>query len=443
MPYKISLKFIEKIKQFPVISSVTKSTLFKGAFVLASGTAFAQAINILILPLITRLYTPNDLGILSAYYSVLSIIVVISSLKYEIAFTMPKKDEDAINLFSLAFILMLITSTLFSIILIFRKNEIINFFHIEQLAEYIWFLIIGFFGMGLYSNFNYWAIRKRDYKRITYTKINQSISGSFFKIVLGFFSYGPIGLIIGQIISQIAGVRTFATQMWKKDRNLFKYISVDKMKYVAKKYWSFPVFNLPASLLNSLTLQLPVLMLLKLYNSEIVGYFTLANSLLVIPSSLVSTSLGQAFQGEATKLFREKNQKLLTLYKKTIKTLTFISIPLILIPASVCPYIVPIIFGQQWAEAGLYCLPLALMVISQFISNPTSNLSVYGYNKWSLLWDTTRVLLVYSGFYLSQYLNLSILNTLFIYSIIMFIMYAIKIVLNIIAINQIINKFES
>src|SRR5919201_3348712 len=51
---------------------------------LGAGTAVAQIFTIASGPVITRLYTPNDLGVLGLFTSFLSVATVATSLKYEL-----------------------------------------------------------------------------------------------------------------------------------------------------------------------------------------------------------------------------------------------------------------------------------------------------------------------------------------------------------------------
>jgi len=180
---------------------IMNNPLYRGVAVLGSGTAVAQLISIVTAPIITRLYTPSDMGVLAVYSSVLAIVGIGATLSYELAYALPRDNEDAINLFGLSLMLLCITTTVLALILLFGRRLLMNIFDLGALEQYIWFLLIGFFGRGLYTTLNYWAVRQRDYGRITYTKINQGIGGSVCKILLGIFSFGPIGLIIGQIVS--------------------------------------------------------------------------------------------------------------------------------------------------------------------------------------------------------------------------------------------------
>jgi len=196
------------------------------------------------------------------------------------------------------------------------------------------------------------------------------------------------------------------------------------------------VFNFPATIANTLSSQLPPLMLLALYNPEVVGFYALANMLVVLPGSLISGSMGQAYLGEASKMVRERSRELRSLYVRTLKHLSAIAIPLIGIPALCAPFVVPFIFGEVWTEAGWYCWPLAVMVIVQFVTSPTSHLQLYGYNRWVLMWDIARAIVVIIAFYLSYLFGLSIMTTITAYVLVLFGMYIISVVLNLKAIEK-------
>jgi O-antigen/teichoic acid export membrane protein len=418
------------------IGFILNNPLYKGVLILGSGTAVAQLIGIVSMPIITRLYTPYDLGILAVYSSVLIITCIGATLRYEFALGLPERDEDAANLLGLCLILLLATTASFALILLFGGELLINTFNLNSIERYLWFLLVGFFGMGLYTILSYWAVRQRDYKRITYTKFNQSAGGSLCKILLGMFSFGPMGLILGDIVSQTAGISAFAHAMWRSERGYFKAISLGGMKKIARTYKSFPIFNFPYSILNSISLQLPSLMLLTLYDARTVGLYALAYTLMVLPGSIISGSIGQAYLGEASKMVREGSRELRFLYVRTLKHLLMIAVPLICILALCAPLVVPILFGEVWVEAGWFCWPLALTVIGSFVVGSTTNLPIYGYNHWMLIWDAIRFIGVLLGFYMCQLLGVTVVVTLLIYSIIMALTYLLNVILNLKAISN-------
>ena len=417
-----------------------KNTLWKGVFVIGSGTALAQAIGIISTPIITRLYNPSDFGLLGIYSSILTILMVIASLRYEFAIPLPKDSSKAANILVLCMVLIGAIASILFISFLLAGSKIMDMLGMHDLLPYLGLIFIGFLGVGIYQALNYWAIRQRDYPRITKTRINQSLGGSISKILFGLLSLGPLGLIFGHIISNIAGIYTFTKAIIKKDSESFKNISATEIKSVAREYRSFPMYSAPSTLLFAVSLQIPVFMLSTMYGLGVVGWYTLANQMLALPVGLISGSMAQVFYGEAAKSARDSPEILRSLYIDTTKKLALIGIPLLGIIALIAPWIFPIVFGSAWEEAGMFCLPLALVAVSQFIVTPTSKLAVYGFNHWELYFNFARIIMVFGGFYIAGILGFEPVITLTIYGTIMMIMYLVLYLLNLRAIKHVMSR---
>src|SRR5699024_8319031 len=114
---------LEKLK------NIFKNKFIRNVFLLASGTAAAQIITVLVSPIITRLYGPEAYGVLGTFTAMANIIIPIAALTYPIAIVLPKKDEEAIGMAQLSLIItFLIAISSLSILVIF-KNQIINIFN--------------------------------------------------------------------------------------------------------------------------------------------------------------------------------------------------------------------------------------------------------------------------------------------------------------------------
>jgi O-antigen/teichoic acid export membrane protein len=414
--------------------------LVKGIVIIASGTAIAQVIGIITMPVITRLYSPADFGALGLFMAALSLLAIGGGLRYELAFPLPKEDRDAANLF-MVFLLILSVTTILLVITIFLFGDfILSYFHIESLQASWIFLVIGFFGISLYGGLTSWVSRCREYTRITYTKIYQSVGGSVSKVIFGILSWSAIGLLLGYLLSQILGVGTLVRYMWENDRSSFSEISWRRMLENAKRYFQFPLFSFPSSIVNNLALQLPTFMLTAIYGLSVVGMYSLASSVLVISSSLISTSMNQVYYAEVTSMMRENSREIKKLYIATTRKLFLVGLPLILIPSLLAPVLFPIIFGAAWQDAGFYCLPLAICALSNFVISPTSMLSGYGFNHWSLIWDVARTALVIISFFLIQLYSLPVMSALLIYSCTMAFMYGVSYLMNLRALDIYLEK---
>ena len=72
---------------------IEKDSFFKSVGVILSGTVFAQAVTLFVAPFITRLYSPSEFGLFAVYISVMAIIVVLGSLRYEMAILLTKEKK--------------------------------------------------------------------------------------------------------------------------------------------------------------------------------------------------------------------------------------------------------------------------------------------------------------------------------------------------------------
>jgi O-antigen/teichoic acid export membrane protein len=165
--------------------------------------------------------------------------------------------------------------------------------------------------------------------------------------------------------------------------------------------------------------------------------------MLELPVSLISNSIVQAFFGESSDLLRKKSDKLLSLYQETTKKLFLFGAPIIFLGAVISPVVFPVVFGSAWNDAGMFSLPLSIMVIAQFVVASTDRLEMYGFNQWELIWNICRTILVLLGLYLALLFSLTPVNTILLYSLIMTFMYGICYILNILAIKQVMKRNDT
>ncbi|MFT5306040.1 MAG: lipopolysaccharide exporter, partial [Chitinophagales bacterium] len=72
-----------------MIEKIKKSSFLKNTLLLVSGTTIAQAIPMVISPILTRIYEPKSFGVLMIYVSYISILGVIATTRYEKAIIIP------------------------------------------------------------------------------------------------------------------------------------------------------------------------------------------------------------------------------------------------------------------------------------------------------------------------------------------------------------------
>ena len=87
------------------LNQIRGRPFIKNFVVLSGGSIFAQLILFIVLPVITRLYSEEDYGVYSLYNSILMVLVIPATLKYELAIVLPKHDRDGANIVALCLII--------------------------------------------------------------------------------------------------------------------------------------------------------------------------------------------------------------------------------------------------------------------------------------------------------------------------------------------------
>jgi O-antigen/teichoic acid export membrane protein len=416
------LSFIKSLYQ-KNIQEPLQTSIGKGVYLIAKGTILAQCITLISTPIITRLFSPSDFGIFALYSSVLTILIVFGTGKYEFAIPLPKEEEKALHLIILACILIIIIGGIFSITVWLFGNDLLTILKISEIKPFLIILIISFFCASIYQVLNYWAIRTKNYHIIGKTIISKNISGSGSKIFLGLINFKVIGLIIGDLISQIIGIYSIFIIFWKKHSTDLKEITAKGILDTAREYYRFPAFSLPSMLFNTLAFQLPILLLVSYYGTTTAGLYSIAFGVLALPVTILSSSISQVYLGEISSLLQSDPGKIRKLYQTAIIRIAIIAIPVIAIIALLAPFIFPVIFGEAWKEAGFFCIALGIMLVFQVCFSTVSILHYCGLNSWVLGFDILRTSLIFAIFLFSMFMHFSAFVAIFLYSTSMGLLY--------------------
>jgi O-antigen/teichoic acid export membrane protein len=350
-----------------------KSDFSKNVLTLMTGTGFAQIIPIIASPILTRLYTPEDFGILAMFVAIISILGTVSTGKYELAIVIPEKDNEAFNILSLGIILTFIISLIILVIVVvgsyFISPEIK-----KQIGIWLYLSPVAVFFVGLFNMLRYYNLRKKYYKDIATATASKSIIAVFSQIVIGFLKEGPIGLLLGQFFSYaISNTRLIKNLSYEK--TLINNIKREDLLKVAKKYSKFPKYEMWSQLSNIISGQTPILLLGAFFTNAIVGFYALSVRMLTLPISLIGSSIGQVFLQEVSEI-KEDSKKINFLTKQTFKKLFVIGVLPISIIGIYGDLIFDLIFGKNWKVAGEYTRILSLWIFFVFLVSPLQTLMI-------------------------------------------------------------------
>lgn len=392
----------------------------------AGGNATAKLIGIITAPIITRLYTPEDYGVYSVFASVIAILGSVATLRYSVAIPLPREEKESDNILKLSFIISFLISLIISLAILITGNFLAEKLSLSAIKPYLWFIPFAFFGKGLYNGLTNWAVRHKKFRLITRTKITQGTSSAGIKIGLGFLGIKPLGLIIGALAQEFAGNLTLIKELIRLNPTFFNHFKTNEIIQVAKRYKRFPLIQTWSQFLLSLGAQLPVLLMGSFYGATAVGIYGLAHNIINMPMNLIGQSVSQVYFGEIAKYGRQNPRKIYQLSISIIKKLFWVGLFPVGLLIVLGPWLFSIIFGTEWHEAGIYARYLTLLILTRFISSPIANIfNVFEKQGLQLSLNIVRVVLVVLIFWGSSQMNLSAVNTIGFYSIIMTAYYAI------------------
>ena len=393
---------------------------YQNVAVVTGGNAVAKVIGILAAPVITRLYSPEDYGIISVIISITGIAGSLATLRYAVTIPLAKDTKLADNLLKLCFLITIsITLFLATVIFIFGES-VTERFSVEKIKPFLWVLPIVLLGQGLYEALSNWAVREKSFRLITETKVTQGISSAVAKIGLGAIGIKPLGLMVGHIAQEFVGIGRFLIKLLRSKPDFFKYLSFAEIKYVANRYKDFPLIQSWSQLLLSLGVQLPVILMGAYYGAAVVGIYGLAQNMIHMPMNLLGQSVSQVYFGEISRFGKDNPQKIYNLSISVIKKMFWIALAPMLLLIFFGPWIFRVVFGPEWLESGVFARALSFIILTRFISSPIAHVfNVLEKQGTQLFLNIVRVILVIIVFSLSFIVGVSAINTIIVYSFLM------------------------
>ena len=386
-----------------------------------SGNIIAQALPILVTPILTRIYTPEDFGVLALFLAITSILGSIVNGRYELAIGLPKTDDDAINIAALATLIALAMTTITLGVIIIWGQVISTWIGNKNIYFWLYLTPISILLIGIFNVLNYLNNRTKNFKDIATSQVYKSVTLVVVQLVIGLGKAGVGGLIIGHISSQIASNGMLYKNVRKK--YVLKNISLKKIKALGAKYKSFPIYSLWSGAFNQISHNISIFYIPMLFGMTTLGTYHLVSKVLGAPASLISSAIGQVFLQQAT---YEKNKfgNAKHAFNKTVKQLFIIGLPIFMAIFFTSEHIFAFAFGESWREAGIYAAALTPLFFTRFIVSTVSMMNVvFEKNHIGFYWQLALMLLTIATLAIAYYYGFSFLNYLYITSLILSIHY--------------------
>lgn len=377
----------------------------KGFLQILFGSILSQIVPFFLLPFLTREVGSEDMGDYSLYLSIYSILIIFSTLRYDLAIVVEKDHENSKKLVGVSIIISFFISILLIIFILLFKDYL--WYKLNTIGDYLFVLPISIFMGTLMQLCINVCNRDAHFLKISIIKLLFALISSILPFIFLYLKIQSNAIINSFIIGQLV-CATFAL-IYLKDYINFRELHIFFDRKLLSIHKEYPIVNLPSSLLDSLAGAMPLLYITSVFGSSEAGFFSLMNRVLMIPSSLIQFTFATYFFGRFAELNRKGEN-----FRKYLFTTILILISILILPFVILMIagsdIFIFIFGKEWFKSGefteIYSMAALLKtVISPFILT----FAVLNKLKIVALWQAGyffgNLIIIQFGFkFLNQYL---------------------------------------
>ncbi len=405
------------------ITGLVNNSFIKNVSIVASGSVVAQLIGIAFSPVITRLYGPEAFGILGVFLASSAIIVTVSSLTYQIAIVLPKKDDDAKAIAVLSFIIAAAISSGIALILFLFRQPLISLLHLEEISSFIFLIPVFILFTASHKIVEQWIIRKGEFKKKAKVGIVQSLIVNTSKSGIGLIHPGALILVSISTFGHLLHAFMLSWTLTKKKHSSHglknaSWLRFSSIKEAAFRHKDFPVYRAPQAFLGAFTKNLPMIIIASFFGPVYAGFYALGQKVIKHPAGIISDSVGKVFYPWISKAFNEgKNIKLLL----TKATLALAGIGIIPFGAIILfgPSLFGFIFGNEWVNAGEYSRWLSVWIFFDFIRvSAIQTIPVIGIQSFFLIYTTVSTVIRVSALFLAALIIKDAVLTVAVFSIV-------------------------
>jgi lipopolysaccharide exporter len=384
--------------------------MMKNVAILMSGTIIAQVISFLASMVLSRLYSPDDFGVLVTFTAIAGFIAVFATGKYDLAIVTTKKEEHVIRLIRLCFFLVLLTGFIVQIIgaafyffpdLIGDSSEAVRkYFPILPVMPEKYSNWNLFFGPAIFlfcMVHVYWMhlTRIKKFKELSAARIMEAVFNN--GMAIGFYFTGAAGLLVGYFSAQVVMFGYLHSKSSRIIPGFSLFSSGSERKEIAKEYKEFPRVNIFQGLIDHFQMQGVILIGSTYFVNSVMGFYSMSMRVLQVPMWLIIRPLSHAFFSEASELHRN-GKSLLPVTKKMLLRSALLGIPMVLVLVLFGPALFVFFFGEEWRASGELARILSFWIYVDFLRAPISQVPmILGRQRLLLAFSIAGLIIMFAA----------------------------------------------
>lgn len=327
---------------------------------LSSGTILRFVIAFGTIPIVTRLYAPEDFGDLQLLLSIIATFAGVSTLKYDTAMVLPEERSESERVAVLCLVVVGLLALLLGALLLGFGDWFFGLFDAERLQPWAGFVVLGFVASGLLRTGHYTLIARRRFGGLAKNHVLQVSTTQGTYVGLGLWQPSFLGLFAGQVAGQAVAI---VHALWQAPYRLAG-VRAGQLWALARRYRKFPMVNTPGVFVNSLAYEMPVFLLARYFDADVVGFYMLTERLLNQPTTLIGEAVAKVYLQEAASARHRGTGELRALFRRTARRLFLVGSPFALCVVLAAPPVVEIALGESYRQVGVM---MQILVLGRFL----------------------------------------------------------------------------
>lgn len=323
------------------------------ALAMLAGTVVAQALPLLISPLLTRMYSPEAFGLQTLFMGLAASLAVLATWRMDLAVVLPDSESEAGTLAGFVLGATAVVALLVALAVPWL-GEVVGR---PVPREWVWMLPAMIVSTALVQLCVGLASRRREFKQVAAANVGNQASYAAAAAGWGVSGAWTQGLVAAKLAGQLVAA------LWLGGRYLGTLLAAPgrlgggALGSAIRKYRQFMVFNTPYSLVGAVARDAPVYLFSFLAAVGSAGFFGLARTVLLAPTLLTSNALSQVFFREAVALKGTPRLQQLTL--ALLRFGLQAAAPLFAFCAIWGDELFVTLFGAGWRTAGVFAMLMA------------------------------------------------------------------------------------
>lgn len=381
---------------------LARGSFLRGVAVISAGSLVAQAMPVLLTPVLTRLYNPTDMGTLALYLSFAGFLTGVMTLGYALAIVSAASEEDAAHL-GLLSALLSVPAALSATggLWLLRREGILGFGELPALA--VPAMLVTLVLADLFLTLRYWVIRQGAFGDVSRAVVAQSAGRMGTQLAAGLLRPAWGGLVLGEVVGRALGMRRLWRAAGPAIRQHAWPLRRERLRETAARYRQFPMYSTPSTMIDNLALTLPVPLATALFGVAAAGQYAVATRVLVVPMALVGASVADVFHNRIAQHARENPGRARPFFLMVAAGLFAVGLAPMLVVTVAGEWLFPLVLGAEWELAGRIAAAIAPWALAALAVSPVSRVVlVYDGQRYKLVYDVLSLLTVGGTFFLGD-----------------------------------------